>query len=285
MSWELTNYAFINMDNVSRQSLCIDDLGLENRKNEAYSFNNTNRNYRGYLFQYTLDGYGIFEVQGVRYKLTKGKAFFITFPDDSRYYLSDDKNPDYHWTFFYIHFSGPAVEPFFNRIREISGPVLELDIDSIPVSLFLELLDTLKTKKQLGRYLGNEWLYRFLVSLLRSIEFPTTGEKSPHVVAAIEWMKRNYSKPINLVEMSKEIGVSYPHLTRQFCKDQGISPVQFLTHLRLESAMNLLLNTELSIDKIAEECGFSSSNYFTKVYKKVMRMTPGEYRKQHNLSL
>ncbi len=285
MSWKSGNFGFFGTDVIGEQSLSIKDLGLETRQKENYLFDNSTRDYHGYLFQYTLDGYGIYESSNTRYKLTKGKAFLISFPEESKYYLpSSEDAPEHSWTFFYIHFSGPAAAPFINRIRELTGSVIELGIDSLPISYFFELYNNLHSQRPLGRYMGSEWLYRFLIALLRNIEFPTARKASPHVAAAIEWLNRNYSNQINLEEMCPEIGVTYSHLTRQFCKEQGISPVQYLTNLRLEHGMQLLLNTNLSIQKIAEACGFSCANYFTKVYKKAMHTTPVEYRNQHKLS-
>lgn len=285
MSWKLGNYGFLNTDSIAEQSLCINDLGLESRTNENYSYDNLNRDYYGYLFQYTLDGSGIYESSGVEYKLTKGKAFFITFPEDSRYYFKSDtgENSNNQWTFFYLHINGPAVEPFFRRIRELTGPVLELEKNSSSITHFFELYESLCHHKQLERYQYSEWLYRFLISLLRNVEFLSNRTISNHVAAAIDWIRENYRNQINLEEMSKDIGVTYSHLTRQFCKEQGMSPVEYLTHIRLEHGMQLLLNTNLPIIKIAEECGFSCANYFTKVYKKALNMTPGDYRKQHKL--
>jgi AraC-like DNA-binding protein len=285
MQYQPGNFGFIPTDCIAKQSLSINDLGVEYRKSEDYRYENSSRGeYQGYVLQYTLDGYGIYENQGILYKLTKGKAFLIEFPEESQYYLPSDDSDENHWTFFYLHFSGPAVEPFFTRIRELSGPIIELGVDSLPISLFFELYEALHHQKQLERYIGSEWLYRFLISLLRNVEFPSTRKLSPHVASAIDWMKRNYTKQVNLEELHQEIGVSYSHLTRQFCKEQGISPVQFLTHIRLEQGMKLLLGTNLSIDEIAEACGFSSANYFIKVYKKVLHTTPGEYRRQRKFS-
>ncbi|NMA48313.1 MAG: helix-turn-helix transcriptional regulator [Tissierellia bacterium] len=284
MSWELGNYGFFNNDYIAEQSLSIKDLGIELRENEHYHFDNLSRNYYGYLFQYTLDGYGLYESHGICHKLTRGKAFFIKFPHDSQYSLplrEDDLKA--HWTFFYLHFTGPAVEPFYKHIHEITGSLIDLESDSIPISLFFELYDILKNQQPLGRYMNSEWLYRFLISLLYTLTLPPTRKASPHVTAAIEWIKTNYSKQMNLESMCSEIGVTYPHLTRQFCKEQGISPIQYLTNIRLEQGRRLLLNTSLSIDKIAEKCGFSSANYFTKVYKKALHITPSQYRHQHKL--
>lgn len=285
MSWATGNYGFINVDFISKESLCINDLGLEARCNEYYHFNNSTRDYQGYLFQYTLGGYGIYEACKIKHKLTKGKAFLITFPEESQYFLTADDNPDNCWTFFYIHFSGPAAAPLFDRIRELSGPVIELEMDSLPISLFFELFDTLRNQSrnqnQLTRYMGSEWLYRFLISLLRYIEAPPNRKLSSHVAAAMEWMNMHYSEQINLEGMSASIGVTYSHLTRQFYKEQGVSPIEYLTHIRLEHGMQLLLNTNLTIDQIATECGFSCANYFTKVYKRVLHITPSDYRRQH----
>ncbi|BCN31087.1 helix-turn-helix domain-containing protein [Anaeromicropila herbilytica] len=285
MSWNYGTYGFVNYDLIAEQSLSTIDLGVERRQQEHYFFENKNRNYEGYLFQYTLDGYGFYETPNMKYRLTKGKAFFITFPDDSKYYLSDenegDDNPDHSWTYFYIHFNGPAVEPFFRRIRELCGPVCTLDFDCPPKHLFFELYELVRTQKQLDKYKGSEWLYSFLIALLRSIEFPPQTKRSHYVVDALEWMQLHYTSQISIEDMSREIGVSFSHLTRQFYKEQGLTPIQYLSRLRMEHAIYLLLNTDMSIDLIAGNSGYSNGNYFSKVFKKALRVTPMEYRKMH----
>jgi AraC-like DNA-binding protein len=276
-------YSFINIDIIAEQSLCIHDLGLEIRQKELYNYQNVNRDYKGYLFQYTLDGYGMFESQGINHKLTRGKAFFITFPDDSRYYLPESNDTAQQWAYFYVHFSGPAVEPFFKRLSELNGPIITLDPETPAIRLFFELYEILKGGQQLERYKGSEWLYLFLTALLRSVEFPSDRKCSPHVAAAVNWIQMHYAKALNLDAMAIEIGVSFSHLSRLFYKEKGITPIQYLTQVRLEHAMQLLLNTNISIQKVAVECGFSSGNYFSKVYKKVLHITPDEYRKQHKI--
>jgi AraC-like DNA-binding protein len=283
ISFELGSYGYLNTDSIAEQTLRVYDLGTETRRNETYCYENKDRDYEGYLFQYTLDGYGIYERKGERYKLTKGKAFFIHFPEDSRYYLNPSEDPNQTWTYFYLHFIGPAAEPFFRRIQELSGPVIDLAHDSMPVTLFFEIYNTLKSQKPMEHYYSSEWLYRFLVSLLRYVEFPKSGNSSPYVAAAMEWMSKNYGRQAALLEMGREMGITYSHLERLFRKEQGISPVRYLTQLRLEQSMKLLQNTGLGLDEIAEQCGFSCANYFAKVYKKVLHITPAEFRRQHKL--
>lgn len=283
MSFELGSYGYLNTDSIAEQTLRVFDLGTETRRNETYCYENRDRDYEGYLFQYTLDGYGIYEKNGIPYTLTKGKAIFISFPEDSRYYLNTAEEATSTWTYFYLHFTGPVTEPFIKRIQELSGPVIDLALESMPVTLFFEIYNTLKSQKPIEHYYSSEWLYRFLVSLLRYVEFPEGGNKSPYVTAAIDWMRNNYSRQAVLEEISREAGITYPHLERLFRKEQGVSPIKYLTQLRLKESMKLLQNTDLGLEQIAGACGFSCANYYSKVYKKVLHMTPAEFRRQHKL--
>lgn len=281
--FELGSYGYLNTDSIAEQTLRVYDLGVETRRNETYCYENKDRDYEGYLFQYTLDGYGMYEKEGERYQLSKGKAFFIHFPEDSRYYLNPAKDPNQTWTYFYLHFNGPAAEPFFRRIQELSGPIIDLEPDSLPVTHFFEIYNTLKSQKPMEHYYSSEWLYRFLVSILRYVEFPKAGTSSPYVAAAMDFMSKHYGRQAVLSEMGREMGITYPHLERLFRREQGISPVRYLTQLRLEESMKLLQNTDLGLDEIAKQCGFSCANYFAKVYKKVIHITPAEFRRQHKL--
>lgn len=282
MHINLATYGFLNYDRIAEESLQIIDLGVEKRVNEQYYYDNKNRNYEGYLFQYSLEGYGIFESSNQKTKLTKGKAFFITFPDESSYYLPEEIE-DNPWTYFYIHFKGPAVKPFYKRIKELNNSIISLDLDNPPIRMFFELFQLVHNHNKLEPYKGSEWLYQFLISLLKSIEFPSNLKRSPCVLEAIHWMQRNYSTPQNIEDMCRVIGVSISHLTRQFDKEQGITPIKYLTRLRIEHSMYLLLNTDMTIDSIAKNCGFACGNYFSKVFKKMLHLTPHEYRRQHRI--
>lgn len=283
MQFDTGFYGFIHIDSISEESLCIQDMGLERRQNESYCFRNKNRDYQGYLFQYTLEGCGIYEVRNNVYRLTRGKAFLLSFPDEGSYYLPPSQGTEEHWTYFFLHFTGPGARPFYDRIRDLFGPVLSLEPESPAVSLFFEFYQSLQWGRKPEQYEDSEWLYRFLTALLRSLEFPSGRKVNPHVSAAMNWMQTQYARPQSLEEMSREIGVSLSHLSRQFHKEKGITLIQYLTRIRLEHAMHLLVNTKLPVGKIAEECGFSCGNYFTKVYKKVLHVTPEEYRRQHGV--
>lgn len=60
----------------------------------------------------------------------------------------------------------------------------------------------------------------------------------------------------------------------------GLRPVEYLTRLRLEEAVRLLNTTSLPIDTISSRCGFGDGNYFSKVFRSHMSLSPRAFRQQ-----
>jgi len=67
---------------------------------------------------------------------------------------------------------------------------------------------------------------------------------------------------------------------RLFKNQTGLSPQKYLTKARIENSCSMLHHSPLSINEIAEICGFSDRYYFTKVFNSVMKVPPAQYRKQ-----
>ena len=67
-------------------------------------------------------------------------------------------------------------------------------------------------------------------------------------------------------------------MSREYKKRYGITIIQYLTSLRVSKAKLDLRFTNMSIEEIAVECGFSNASYFGKIFRKYESMTPSEYR-------
>ena len=164
---------------------------LKKAQAEHYDFTNIDRDYDGYLSQYTLQGKGLFEAEGEVCPLLPGTAFFSLIPENSRYYLPAGEPADC-WEYFYIHFQGTAALPFFRKIRDSFGYVLSLPADSFPVQMWLNLHEDMGKGRQLRRYEGGELVYRFLSSLLRTLESPAMPGLSSCVEDSILYMKEHF---------------------------------------------------------------------------------------------
>ena len=100
----------------------------------------------------------------------------------------------------------------------------------------------------------------------------------PLVAAAIEDIRRNYAGLYGVEELSERLGVSKSHLVRAFTAALGVSPGRYLTSVRIEAAMRLLLHREYTLDVIASLWGFSGANYLCRVFKKTTGQSPTQWR-------
>ncbi|GEM_PF-2015676 len=78
--------------------------------------------------------------------------------------------------------------------------------------------------------------------------------------------------------LAKRAGMSKFHFIRTYRKYSGLSPVQDLLRMRLESACNLLVTTEMTLKQIAVETGFCDEYYFSRMFRKHLGTTPGAFR-------
>lgn len=115
---------------------------------------------------------------------------------------------------------------------------------------------------------------------------PTVSKKEGHAVQeAIAYMERLYSRNLSLEALGAHIGYSPNHFQKIFSEVVGISPQKYLENVRIKQAKYLLAQNEKSLSEIALDCGFSSQSYFSKIFKKHVLMTPGEFREKSEFRL
>ena len=93
-------------------------------------------------------------------------------------------------------------------------------------------------------------------------------------------MQTNYKSPINLDEVISGIFLSKNYFRQIFKKTTGISISSYMQELRISEACRLLEATVESSTEIAYKCGFNDTKFFYQTFKKVIGMTPAEYRRE-----
>ncbi len=279
INYTLGNFGFLQQGIMKDAPVALLDLGVEKRTEASYFFDNTKRpKYFGYLLQYTLKGSGVYELQGKKYTLKRGDGFFLQIPEDSRYYLPESMK-DTGWEFFYLHIDGRAVLPFYESIRKISGAVFSVPAGHALIQYFFQFYHNCQTGKAFDLYKSGEFLYCFLSRLLRALETPSP-DSSPLLQKAQSYMKENYDQILCIRDVAEYCGISHEHLSRSYRQETGQTMIQYLTHIRLTHAVNLLLSTREPVDAIARKCGFDNGNYFAKVFRRHLDCSPSEYRSQ-----
>ncbi len=106
------------------------------------------------------------------------------------------------------------------------------------------------------------------------------AQLSPLVRRAREYIRDYYGDPeLTLEAFARNLQVSPVYLSRVLKKELGDSFVALLTHTRIRKAIELLNTTDLPIYEIAEQSGYDSQHYFSTAFKKVMGVSPNQYRR------
>ena len=137
-------------------------------------------------------------------------------------------------------------------------------------------------KKKYAAYEDMEKLYlkQLLILISRYRLKDTTNELDDTyriIQDAARFISENCTKSLNLNDIAKRHAMSPAHFSRQFKKITGIGLSEYINITRVTAAEKLLLNTDMQITRIAEECGFNDSNYFAAVFKKIKGITPKKY--------
>lgn len=127
-------------------------------------------------------------------------------------------------------------------------------------------------------FLGDEIVFNFLSLMCKSVAF-NQEDYSIKIHKAIELMETQFAKFNGISQIASKLSISNSHLAREFTKETGITPIHYLTNIRIQNSMHLLMNTDLTMNEIAEKCGFACGNYFSKVFKSYTQQTPDKFRR------
>lgn len=96
---------------------------------------------------------------------------------------------------------------------------------------------------------------------------------------AIAYIRLNYYSNINVKDVAEHIGISERHLRRMFSQHLNLAPLDYLNQTRVNKAIELLRNTDMSIKEVCFQCGFQSPQYFSRVFKQQTSISPREMTK------
>lgn len=95
------------------------------------------------------------------------------------------------------------------------------------------------------------------------------------------FVKENFGDTnLSMNQVSDHVNMSAAYLGRLFKQAAGITFTEYLTRFRLNAACDLLKNTDMTVNDISNEVGFTNSSYFYIIFKKNIECTPNQYRKQ-----
>lgn len=94
----------------------------------------------------------------------------------------------------------------------------------------------------------------------------------------INFINFHYMEPLSLEVLAGRFAVNKNYLSSRFHQEVGMTVTAYINRTRIERSVSMLEKTSRTIQEIAESCGFSDGNYYTRIFRKLNGMTPNEYR-------
>ena len=202
-------------------------------------------------------------------------------------YGADEDNP---WTIYWVHFRG-RLAPCF--LPSQPGPV-----DVVPqlhsrihqrIDLFEEILHTLEMGYGRENLLYACAVLHYFLASLRYLqpyrnaprrEPGAKGEPVDIVTAAIHYMKENIGRRLTLEDIASRLGYTPTYFASLFSQRTGYAPIAYFNQLKVQEACALLDFTDMRINQVCYKIGFADPYYFSRLFTKIMGMSPRAYKQQ-----
>lgn len=178
--------------------------------------------------------------------------------------------------------SNQIILPVFQKLLpKQADEVLRIvkQLESLSVNRYKKANVTKKDNVPPNNSLQQQQMFMELLSLI-AVQRTADKSTSSTVTNVILYLESHYHENITLETMAIVANCHPTHLIRCFKNDHGTTPNKVLTNIRIQHAKELLSQTTLSCEKIAEQTGFSNGSYFSKVFKNQVGITPEHYRQQ-----
>lgn len=127
---------------------------------------------------------------------------------------------------------------------------------------------------------------RIFEEILRMMDRAQHDHSESHAVEIAEktetYIRNHYAEPLSNSSLADALHFHYNYLARCMKRVYGLTPMEYLTSYRLEQAKLLLLKTEISIARIAEQSGFESTTYFSRRFTQRIGISPLRFRKRYS---
>lgn len=235
-----------------------------------------------FIFIYCIEGTGWFRI-GEQMSTITGNQYFILPAGIPHAYGSDENNP---WTIYWIHFKGKLASYFAGQAaRPIEiKPSVQSRISNRN-NLFEEIFRTLEMGYSHENLQYACSAFQYYLGTLRYLQqyreaASNDSNTSDIVTAAIHFMKENLEKRLTLSDLAVHTGYSPSHFSALFSKRTGYAPLTYFNQLKIQQACHLLDFTDMKVNQICFKIGIEDTYYFSRLFRKVMGMSPREYKKQ-----
>ncbi|MDU1890822.1 MAG: GlxA family transcriptional regulator [Dysgonomonas sp.] len=109
--------------------------------------------------------------------------------------------------------------------------------------------------------------------------------ENPIIRKICQWIVQHLSEDLTVEALAENVAMSPRNFARVFVRELKTTPAKYINRLRLDYACQYLIDTEMSPDKIAEECGLKNAENLRRLFLNILEVTPTQYKKSFQTSL
>jgi len=271
-----------NIKNPLIKDLHVTDVGFF--PNAKYHYRERNEGSEQYILIVNLKGNGFVKMHNKNH-LIKENTIVLIPKNIAHIYGSSEQNP---WEIYWIHFNGSKAKYYLPQYNTKDILIKTLTIDQLAkiLPLFTSIIDTLEYNMTINNVIHASTLLSQLLSYLfiySDISIESTDKKTVYFVQVLEYLNKELHKHISLDDIASHINLSKSQLNLIFKEKTGLSPVQFFIRLKIQKACRLLNLTDLQINEIAIKVGYEDPYFFTRIFRKIMGVSPSQYRNNKSM--
>ena len=182
---------------------------------------------------------------------------------------------------YYLHFTGRECEGLLRSLGLLNERLFLLRKATHLERAFESILSELAVRKPMYEQVCAALLMQLLCTVAREyarVQSHVNRESEKRVDRALEILCKDLSATHSVRELASACCLSEGHFSHLFCDVVGRSPYAHLLFLRMEKAKDLLLSTDLSVGEIGETVGYDDQNYFSRIFKRQIGVSPSKYR-------
>ena len=214
---------------------------------------------------------------------------FLTMPGEKHGGLHDIMNP---CELFWVQIELPRKDALpgltLTETASLAEKYAAIDQRHFPGSsdvpiLFKHIVEEHRNPSNYGAIVIRTALIELMISVMRSYELQTQRrssgvEYSRPIRFALQWIDQHVGYDLKVDEIARQVGLSSTIFYKRFHEEVHVTPGEYLTQRRIHKAKALLADPSQSITTIAHSLGYSSSQYFATIFKKITGVTPRAYR-------
>jgi AraC-like DNA-binding protein len=237
-----------------------------------------------HILIYCTEGNGWIETDGRKMEIKPSQLIIIPAGTAHKYSSSEDAP----WTIYWFHFSGEISGHIVNLIlQKTSKYQPHIGFSENRIKLFEEMYTNLERGYIMDNLLHvNMTFYHFLSSTIfeEKFNFKESHTEKNRIDILLDHVQNNLSTAFKLEELASYSNLSISQFSSLFKARTGYSPIEYVNHLKIQKACQQLVLTNYPVKQVGLNVGIDDPYYFSRLFSKVMGISPGYYRRKNKVA-